>query len=145
MALAAATRHRESQSNQIKPRMYKSRRKSSAAELTLGGVGRLPRVLHLEPKAGAAAWQESVRAKPNPWLQPGCNTREEKMGEGDLTMAATGERGASRRMGCVCGGGERGGEGSGGGRSERGYVGGTELGAKTLMGSLRTEPPARPL
>ena len=51
MALAAATHHRESQWNQIKPQMYKSRRKSSAAELTLGGVGRLRRVLHLETKA----------------------------------------------------------------------------------------------
>ena len=76
-----------------KQQMYKSRRKSSAVELTLGGVGRLPRVLHLEPKASAAARQESVRARPNPWRQQRRNTSaREKMGEGDLTMAATSER-----------------------------------------------------
>jgi hypothetical protein len=38
-------------------------------KLTLGGVGRLRRIFHLEPQTRAAARQELVRARPNPWLQ----------------------------------------------------------------------------
>jgi hypothetical protein len=38
-------------------------------KLTLGGVGRLHRIFHLEPQTRAAARQELVRARPNPWLQ----------------------------------------------------------------------------
>jgi hypothetical protein len=85
-----------------KQQMYKSRREVCAADLTLGGVGRLPRVLHLEPEASAAARQESVRERPNPWRQGRRNTRaRDKTGEGDLTMVATGERkprGVGRRL-----------------------------------------------
>ena len=50
MALAAAMHHREHDRIR-KAAEYKSTRKSSASDLTLGGVVRLPRVLHLEPKA----------------------------------------------------------------------------------------------
>ena len=92
---------------QMKPQMYETRRKPSAAELTLGGVGRLPRVLHLEPKASAAARQESVRARPNPWRQQRRNTSaREKMGEGGSHHGWDRRAEASRRMGGVCGGGE---------------------------------------
>jgi len=81
-----------------KQQMYKSRRKSSAVELTLGGVGRLPRVLHLEPKASAAARQESVRARPNPWQQPRCcNTRAREDGGGGSHHGCDRRAEASRR------------------------------------------------
>ena len=49
--------------------MHKWTWKSSVKKLTLGGVGRLPRVFHLEPETRAVARQQFVRARPNPWLQ----------------------------------------------------------------------------
>ena len=103
---------------QMKPQMYETRRKPSAAELTLGGVGRLPRVLHLEPKASAAARQESVRARPNPWQQPRCcNTRAREDGGGGSHHGCDQRAEASRRRDASAAA-ARGGQGSGGGRSE---------------------------
>ena len=77
---------------QMKPQMYETRRKPSAAELTLGGVGRLPRVLHLEPKASkrrrkAGVSKGEAKSMAATRMQ---HARGRRWGEGDLTMAATG-------------------------------------------------------
>jgi hypothetical protein len=42
---------------------------SSVEKLTLGGVGWLRRIFHLEPETRRVARQEFARATPNPWLQ----------------------------------------------------------------------------
>ena len=106
MALAAAMHHREHDRIR-KAAEYKSTRKSSASDLTLGGVVRLPRVLHLEPKASkrrrkagvsegeaksmAATRMQHARERRcrrgiSPWLRPASGSLEAE--------------------GCVCGGGE---------------------------------------
>lgn len=86
MALVAATHQTNRYTNlSEKPKIYKSTPKFCGTTLTLGGVGRLPRVLHLEPKARAAARQESVRARPNPWRQPRCNTRAREDGGREIS------------------------------------------------------------
>ena len=91
MALAAAMHHREHDSIR-KAAEYKSTRKSSAADLTLGGVVRLPRVLHLEPKASkrrrkAGVSEGEAKSMAATRMQ---HARGRRWGEGDLTMAATG-------------------------------------------------------
>ena len=132
MALAAAMHHREHDRIR-KAAEYKSTRKSSAAaELTLGGVGRLRRVLHLETKASK-------------------RRRKAGVSKGEVkSMAATRMQHARERrcrrgispwlrpaQGCVCC--------CGGGRSARDYVGVTrELSGETLMGPFRAEPAALP-
>jgi hypothetical protein len=77
-------------------------------KLTLGGVGRLRRIFHLEQETRAAAREEFVRARPNPWMQRSedATSARARTRERDLTMAETSEGGGlEAELRYSCGGG----------------------------------------